>query len=144
MRPVLLTFILILMALPMLVLAETDVAAEVRLAEGAFAQSMISRDLEGFKNYLDPEAVFFGKGKVLTGRDEIVRAWSVYFKGDQAPFTWEPETVEVLNSGYLALSSGPVYDKQGKRIATYNTVWRKSPIGRWLVVFDKGCVECTE
>ena len=31
-----------------------------------------------------------------------------------APFSWQPETVEVLASGTLAISSGPVKDTNGK------------------------------
>lgn len=144
MHPVLFTLVLILLALPLVVLAESDVAAEVRVAEAAFAQTMVDCDLEAFKSTLDPEAVFFGNGVVQRGRDEIVRAWRVFFMADKEPFTWKSETVEVLNSGYLAHRSGPVYDKKGLKVATFHTIWRKSPSGRWLVIFDKGCEECPQ
>jgi hypothetical protein len=50
----------------------------------------------------------------------------------------EPQRVEVLDSGTLALSSGPVRDPQGKRIGTFNSVWRREPRGAWKVVFDNG------
>jgi ketosteroid isomerase-like protein len=48
----------------------------------------------------------------------------------------------VLASGTLALSSGPVYDPDGKRAGTFNSTWRKEADGRWRVVFDKGCPPC--
>ena len=57
----------------------------------------------------------------------------------EAPFSWEPEVVEVLPSGTLAHSSGPVKDPQGTVVATFNSVWRLEADGRWRVVFDKGC-----
>jgi len=47
--------------------------------------------------------------------------------------------VEVLDSGDLALSSGPVVSPAGETVGRFNSVWRKDPDGRWLVVFDKGC-----
>ena len=66
------------------------------------------------------EAVFF-TGTVLRGAESIAAAWSPYFEGATAPFSWEPEQVEVLDSGTLALSSGPVYDPEGNRIGTFNS-----------------------
>jgi ketosteroid isomerase-like protein len=48
----------------------------------------------------------------------------------------------VLDSGNLAFSSGPVLDPDGRQVGTFNSVWRREPDGRWLVVFDKGCPVC--
>jgi hypothetical protein len=59
-----------------------------------------------------------------------------------APFSWSPEVVDVLESGTLAHSSGPVRDAGGRRIGTFNSIWRREPDGRWRVVFDKGCPVC--
>ncbi len=44
----------------------------------------------------------------------------------------------VLDSGELALSTGPVYDPAGKQVATFNSIWRREPDGSWLIIFDKG------
>ena len=72
----------------------------------------------------------------------VVEAWKRFFEGKDAPFSWEPEAVEVLGSGSLALTSGPVRDPDGKLIGTFTTIWRREPDGRWRVVFDKGCPVC--
>ena len=72
----------------------------------------------------------------------VVESWKRFFDGKEAPFCWEPETVEVLGSGSLALSSGPVHDPEGKQIGTFSTIWRLEPDGHWRVVFDKGCPVC--
>jgi hypothetical protein len=32
-----------------------------------------------------------------------------------------------------------VFDPQGKRIGTFNSIWRRETDGRWHVIFDKGC-----
>jgi ketosteroid isomerase-like protein len=72
----------------------------------------------------------------------VVRQWRAFFEGDEAPFSWRPEEVEVLDSGTLALSSGPVHHRDGRQIGTFNSVWRLESDGRWKVVFDKGCPPC--
>jgi ketosteroid isomerase-like protein len=118
-----------------------EFASEVRAAELAFAATMAERDLDSFVSYIADEAVFF-TGRVLRGVAEIEAAWSPFFEGDTAPFSWEPEHVEVLDSGTLALSSGSVLDPDGNRIGTFNSVWRLDADGRWRVVFDKGCPPC--
>jgi ketosteroid isomerase-like protein len=112
--------------------------AEVRAAETAFARTMATRDRTAFASYVAEEAVFFGN-TVLRGRTAIAAGWARYFEGPQAPFSWAPDTVEVLDSGTLALTSGPVRDPDGKQIGTFNSIWRREPDGRWRVVFDKGC-----
>ena len=59
--------------------------------------------------------------------------------GPDAPFSWRPEVVQVLDSGTLALTSGPVRDPTGRRTGTFNSIWRREPNDQWRVVFDKGC-----
>ena len=81
-------------------------------------------------------------GSILRGREQVADGWKGFFEGAQAPFSWDPDHVEVLPSGTLALSSGPVFDPSGKRVGTFNSVWRLEADGRWRVVFDKGC-SCT-
>jgi len=114
---------------------------QVRSTERAFAKSMADRDLAAFTAHLADEAVFMG-GSALRGRQAVVDAWSPFFKGEQAPFSWDPETVVVLASGTLALSSGPVLNPAGDRVGTFNSIWRREADGRWRIVFDKGCPPC--
>jgi ketosteroid isomerase-like protein len=118
-----------------------DLALQVRSAEMGFAKSMAERDTVAFAAHIADEAVFFGRN-VLRGKPIVVAAWRPFFEGGKAPFSWEPEQVEVLDSGTLALTSGPVHDPDGKRIGTFNSVWRREADGLWKVVFDKGCPPC--
>jgi ketosteroid isomerase-like protein len=111
---------------------------EVFAAERAFAKSMADRDFAAFGRYVAPDTVFFGSAKVHRGRDAVLAAWKPFFEGPAAPFSWEPDQVEVLNSGQLALSTGPVRDPQGQVVGRFNSIWMRMPDGRWLVVFDKG------
>lgn len=121
--------------------AATDtlgLAEVVRAREIAFAKTMADRDHEAFLEFISPEAVFFAGDRPLRGRKAIGEAWAPFFEGATAPFSWHPDVVEVLESGSLALSSGPVRDADGNEVGRFNTVWRLDGEGRWLVVFDKG------
>jgi len=117
-------------------------AEQVRDAERAFAATMAARDQAAFARHISEEAVFFDGDKATRGKAAVVAAWKAFFEGAAAPFSWAPETVEVLDSGILAHSSGPVFDPNGKRIATFNSIWRRESDGIWRVVFDKGCAAC--
>src|SRR4051812_21309361 len=114
-------------------------------AERAFAATMAKRDAAGFASYISAEAIFLGSTDtpgVLRGRQAIVDVWKAYFTGPTAPFSWEPDIVEVLESGTLGLTSGPVLDPKGERIGRFNSIWRLEPDGRWRVVFDRGNPVC--
>jgi ketosteroid isomerase-like protein len=133
---------LVLLPLCTEVQAETlqELTGQVREAEIAFAKTMADRDVRAFETFLADDAVFFGQ-TALRGKAAVVNAWKEFFDGAQAPFSWRPEIVEVLETGELALSSGPVFDPQGKQTATFNSIWRRAD-GRWKVVFDKGTCVC--
>ena len=112
--------------------------AEVEAREVAFAKTMADRDLDAFLSFVSPEAVFFNGNEPLRGRDAIARAWAPFFDGATAPFSWHPDLIEVLESGSLAISSGPVRDASGEEVGRFNSIWRKDADGQWRVVFDKG------
>lgn len=115
---------------------------QVRETERAFAKTMADRDHAAFVRFLAEDAVFLGRDEVLRGRKEVAAVWKRYYNDAQPPFSWEPERVEVVGSGTLALSTGPVRDPEGKRIGTFTSTWRREKGGRWLVVLDGGCPPC--
>ncbi|RZU02938.1 YybH family protein [Rivibacter subsaxonicus] len=115
---------------------------QVRSHESDFASTMAERDFAGFQSFLSEEAVFFSGppgAEALRGRAAVAAHWQRWFEGPKAPFSWSPEKVEVLESGTLAISTGPVYDPNGRQIATFTSIWRKEGAAKWRVVFDKGC-----
>jgi ketosteroid isomerase-like protein len=125
--------------------AQTDTASlanEVRAAERAFAKTMADRNHAAFVSFLSDEAVFFGPQGAQRGKAAVSAGWKPFFDRPDAPFSWDPDTVEVLDSGTLGISSGPVRDPQGKRVGTFNSIWRKEAGGAWKIVFDKGCPPC--
>lgn len=112
--------------------------AEVFAAERAFARSMAERDFVAFGRHVAEDTVFFNGRQALRGRTAVLAAWKSFFDGPAAPFSWEPDQVEVLGSGQLALSTGPVRSPKGEVIARFNSIWQRQPDGRWQVIFDKG------
>jgi ketosteroid isomerase-like protein len=124
--------------------AQTDnatLANQVRDAERAFAKTMADRNHAAFVSFLADETVFIGP-ETLRGKQAVGAAWKRFYDGAQAPFAWDPDRVEVLESGTLAFSSGPVRDPQGKQTGTFNSIWRREAGGAWKIVFDKGCPPC--
>jgi ketosteroid isomerase-like protein len=119
-----------------------DTKIEVADTERAFAQTMAQRNFAAFTTFLSDEAVFVSEPVVLHGKAEVAAAWKRYFAAPTAPFAWMPADVEVLASGTLALSTGPVFDRRGKRIATFTSIWRREAPGVWRIVFDKGSEVC--
>ena len=115
---------------------------QVADTERAFAQTMADRDFAAFQTFLAEEAVFFAGENVLRGKQQVAEAWAGLYEGENAPFSWSPESVVVLDSGELALSSGPVLDPQGKPGGTFTSIWRLDASGHWKIVFDKGNPAC--
>ena len=110
--------------------------------ETAFARTMAVRDYAAFVSFLADETVWFGGKSVLRGKDAVAQDWKRFYERPQAPFSWKPTEVEVLDSGTLAISSGPVYAPDGKLIGLYNSIWRLEAPGQWKIVFDKGGCPC--
>lgn len=119
-----------------------ELAKLVTDTERAFAKTMADRDHAAFTSYIADEAVFFAGDKPLRGKEAIADAWRRYYEKPEAPFSWQPEQVEVLDSGTLALSTGPVHDANGKQFATFTSIWRLQAPGVWRIVFDKGSEVC--
>ena len=114
---------------------------EVFQTERAFAKTMADRDHAAFVSFLAEETGFFSGETPLRGATAVGAHWKTYYDGP-APFTWEPEQVEVLDSGTLALSTGPVRDPDGKPLGTFTSIWRREGPGKWRIVFDKGSPAC--
>jgi ketosteroid isomerase-like protein len=113
--------------------------AAVFAAERAFARSMAERDFVAFGRAIADDTRFFGGGTtVLRGKAAVLAGWKAYFDGPIAPFSWEPDQVEVLDGGQLALSTGLVRGPRGEVTARFTSIWQRQPDGRWLVIFDKG------
>ena len=119
-----------------------DLEGQVRDVERAFAATMAERDHAAFASFLADETVFISGTTARRGKSEVADHWKRFFEESDAPFSWEPETVIVLDSGELALSTGPVWNADGKRTSTYTSIWRLEQPGVWRIVLDKGNKYC--
>jgi ketosteroid isomerase-like protein len=118
--------------------SNADLNKQVTETERAFAATMKARDHAGFVSFVADDAVFFNGPTPLHGKKEVAEFWKKFYDKPAAPFSWDPDQVEVLASGKLAASSGGVYGPDGKLIARFNSIWRREASGKWKIVFDKG------
>lgn len=124
--------------------AAADIPAlekELRTVETAFAQTMGDRDHDAFRTFLADDVVFTDESHRLDGPEAVAAAWAPFFENEAAPFSWSPELVVVVAGGELGLTSGPVFNAAGERVATFNSVWRREAAG-WRIVLDRGCGWC--
>ena len=137
----LLTLALVTLVTTPIATAHEDLAtltAQVRSTEIAFAKTMADRDFAAFQRFVSQEAIFFSGDEALRGKAAVAERWSRFYKDAAAPFSWSPDHVEVLDSGALALSTGPVLDSGGQRIGRFASIWRQEQPGVWRIVFDRG------
>ena len=120
----------------------TPPADRLRAAETAFAATMAARDVDAFASHLADDAVFINGGKPLRGKAAIVEHWKRFYAAPRAPFSWKPELVEVIDSGRLGYSKGPVSNPDGVVVARYVSTWRLDAAGVWKIVFDNGYEVC--
>ena len=110
--------------------------------EKAFARTMADRDFQAFSAFLSDEAIFMSGPAPLRGKQNVADVWKQYFDTPEAPFSWEPKRVVVLDSEGLAFSTGPVWDPDGNEVGIFSSVWRREADGVWRIVFDKGSCAC--
>jgi ketosteroid isomerase-like protein len=122
--------------------SNAELKKQVTDAERAFAATMKARDHAAFKSFVSDEAVFMSTSGALRGKDAVASGWRRYYDKPEAPFSWEPDEVEVVESGTLAYSGGPVYDPGGKVVGRFNSIWRLEAPGTWKVIFDRGSEVC--
>ena len=119
-----------------------ELERQVAARERAFAQSMADRNFDAFQSFISAEAIFFTGPPPLRGKDQVTAGWKRFYDRPAAPFSWAPDQVEILESGTLALSSGPVRNPDGKIVATFTSIWRLEAPGVWRVIFDRGNDVC--
>ena len=88
-------------------------AAKVRARETAFAKTMADRDHAAFATFVAEEALFMGRA-VLRGRKAVAEGWKPFFEGPKAPFSWQPDRVEVVDVGHARLQHRPGLRPRGQ------------------------------
>jgi len=124
-----------------------DLSVRAAQVEYAFASTMHDRDFAAFQRFIDDQAIFRSSpSQLLHGKAAILAVWQKYFGPGPAPFSWQPDSVTVDQSGTLAISTGPVFDPSGRVIARYTSIWRRvgsgSGVGDWRIIVDQGVQAC--
>ena len=121
-----------------------DRIEQVRCAEIGFSQAAERKDAVAFAEFVDHEARF-ASGDPVRGREAVVASWQGFLTPGGADIIWRPAVIEVLPSADLALSRGPYRvtrtSENGETSENWGhfiSTWRRSPDGRWRVVFDSG------
>ena len=122
-------------------LSRAALTEQVRATEIAFAKTLADRDVKTFTSMIAPDVIWLAD-KPLRGPAEVLTRWQKFFDAPTPPFSWAPEIVEVQAGGKLALSTGPVFSPEGKRVATFTSIWRREESGKWLIIFDRGSPDC--
>lgn len=122
--------------------SNAELKQQVADTERAFAATMKARDHAAFTSFLADDTVFFSGPTPLHGKQAVAQFWKKLYEKPDAPFSWKPEKVEVLASGNLAISIGPVYDPAGKLVGRFSSIWQRQPAGGWKIIFDHGWDEC--
>lgn len=135
MRKVIGVLLLVALARAVPVMA-ADPAEEVRQTEIAFAKAFADRDAAKFFSFVADDATFLGGLSSQRGKQAVIDRWSPWLKLPDAPFSWGPDRVAVNATGTLGLSTGPVFDPQGKHGGSYMSTWARQPDGKWKIVFD--------
>jgi ketosteroid isomerase-like protein len=118
---------------------------EVLQAEIAFDRTVADGDMEGFRDMVAEDAVFFGASK-LEGREAVVEAWRPLLDPDSnIRLRWSPSVVEVSASGDLGVSRGDYRLTQVAEdgsitvgVGTFVTVWKRSQDGKLRAILDIG------
>jgi ketosteroid isomerase-like protein len=118
-----------------------ELTEQVRATEIAFAKTLADRDVKAFTSMIAPDVIWLADVP-LRGPAAVLANWQKFFDAPTPPFSWAPEIVEVQEGGKLALSTGPVFSPEGKRVATYTSIWRREASGKWLIIFDRGNPDC--
>lgn len=119
-----------------------QLVSEVTAAEIAFAKTMVDRDHTAFMRFVAEDAIFLNGGKPLRGKAAISNHWKRFYTSATPPFAWRPDLVEVIPTGALAQSVGPVAEPGGKVVSRFYSTWRRDADGQWRVVFDDGYDVC--
>jgi ketosteroid isomerase-like protein len=113
-------------------------------AERAFAQATAERGVDGWMEFMAPNAVELS-AEPLVGLDQIRNGMAKQFRLPGFKITWEPTKAEFLGNGDVGYAVGRYQVRftsdDGKpqvETGSYLTTWQKQKDGSWKVVSDIG------
>lgn len=127
---------------------DRSVADELMAADRAFAAAAAERGLDGWMEFLAPDAARVDlRGDVVRGTEAIRASDAALFADPQVRLTWEPTAAGAFEGGTLGFTRGryalllqpgePDGNPQTLSAGSYLTVWRHDA-GTWKVILDTG------
>lgn len=120
----------------------------IRWMEIALDGSVKEHDVERFKSYLAPEAVFLGD-EASHGPEEIAAAWKLFFQEDGLKISHEVDEVAASDSGDLAYVIGQAKvwkvlpsGREHTRPGPYLTAWIRDGDGQWKMLGSGALLVC--
>lgn len=124
---------------------------EVMDADRAFAAAAQVRGLDGWMEYIAPDAARLHRigTSFVRGHEEIRRADAAIFADPARRMIWEPTDGGLFAEGNHGFTTGryQVLEKQAdgsERLlgqGGYVSVWRREADGRWLIIMDTGAAD---
>ena len=116
---------------------------EILKTEKTFATLAKEKGLKvAFLTYAADNAVLSRGNKLIKGK-EAIREYYENYKFPDAHLEWEPEFIDISESGDLAYTYGPYQfearDEAGEMIrdtGIFHTIWKRQADGEWRYVWD--------
>jgi ketosteroid isomerase-like protein len=113
--------------------------AAIRKADSDSLQAIASKQLDATVAFYDDAAtLFIPNAPIVTGTDEIRRAWVQMFAVPSFSLTPKTTRIEIARSGDLAYMQG-VYDATANGTTDrgkFVVVWKKQADGAWRIAAD--------
>lgn len=121
-----------------------EIQEEITKLSLEWQKYVADKDAKGFTAYFTPNAIAFSPGApVAVGYDQILKANAEYFASPGLKLSWVTTSVEVSESGDMAVERGhfteTMDDKSGKpvtRKGKFATTWVKTSGGSWKALTD--------
>ena len=126
---------------------QTFALEDMRQADVEFDLASAGKNIEGWSALVAEDAVFFGGGRAIEGREAVTESWAGLLDPEgPATLRWTPVDAEVSHCGDLGYTRGrfrtTVLAEDGSESVSqgwYVTIWRKSAEdGQWRAVLDIG------
>lgn len=117
---------------------------EILETEQNFAKMAMDEGIEkAFLFYAADDAVIVRNNNLVTGKDDIRLYFENQKYNDEVSLTWEPDFIDVANSGDLGYTYGEYVftsiDSNGNKVESkgiFHTVWKRQRDGSWKFVWD--------
>lgn len=124
-----------------------ELVSQLMAADRAFAAATAARGIDGWMEFMAPDAVRLARmADPVRGTEAIRKSDAPTFANPAVRLTWDPTDAGAFEDGRVGWTVGR-YEVHRKTNAgadvvaahgRYITMWRRAPNGRWMVILDTG------